>query len=147
MNFYLNRCSSNLPVKCWMGSQKFWDCLVNRPQTLPSPFVVYWSKSAFRNILMKNCDKKNLYKLDCFNKTESKHVLHSDLILFENIDALLRLLWRRPCWYRHLYWICSLELFSLLMKMICLLAAIFLKVTITSSVHNSIYWNEESCCD
>ena len=28
-----------------------------------------------------------------------------------------------------------------------LLAVIYLKVTITSSVHNSIYWNEESCCD
>ena len=28
-----------------------------------------------------------------------------------------------------------------------LLAAIYLKVTITSSVHNSIYWNEESCCN
>ena len=26
-----------------------------------------------------------------------------------------------------------------------LIAAIYLKVTITSSVHNSIYWNEESC--
>ena len=127
------------------------DCLVNRPQTLLSPLVVYWSKSAFRISLIYNYGSMHLNNFDCFVLR-----LKQSMCYIQKKSYLKN---QMQCWDHyeddHAGAVIATNLFTGTVFSFhendILLAAIYMylkmKVTITSSVHNSIYWNEERCCN
>ena len=118
---FIHICSSNLFVKCWTGSWKCLDCLVNRPQTLLLPLVVYWSKSAFCISLMYNCGSMHLNNFDCFILRLKRSICYIQKKVIWKIRCIVEIVMKTTMLVLSLQRICSLELFSLVMKRICCL--------------------------
>ena len=118
---FIHICSSNLFVKCWMGSRKCLDCLVNRPQTLLSPLVVYWSKSTFRISLMYNCGSVHLINFDCFILGLKRSTCYIQKKVIWKIRCIVEIVMKTIMLVLSLQQICAQELFSLVKKLICCL--------------------------
>ena len=118
---FIHICSSNLFVKCWMGSRKCLDCLVNHPQTLLSPLVVYWSKSTFHISLMYNCGSMHLNNFECFILGLKRSMCYIQKEVIWKIRCIVEIVMKTIMLVLSLQQICSQELFSLVMKLICCL--------------------------